>query len=138
MVAAATEQNVGDLEKKKAQDLKDLGNKEYKSGSYLKAAGLYTKAIKADPNNHVLYSNRCAALLQLSKITKALADAEMAIKINPTWGKVRACRIRSARCCQFVAPRRNVVWRGYAHEALRRCPPLFQYSDVPRLALSGR
>ena len=71
-----------------ALKLKELGNKEYKCGAYLKAAGLYTKAIKKDPNNHVLYSNRCAALLQLSKISKALADAKMAIKIMPTWGKV--------------------------------------------------
>ena len=68
--------------------LKELGNKEFKSGAWLKAAGLYSKAIKLDSNNHVLYSNRCAALLQLSKLTKALADAEMVIKIKPTWGKV--------------------------------------------------
>ena len=71
-----------------ALEFKELGNKEFKSGSYLKAAGLYSKAIKADPSNHVLYSNRCAALLQLSKVTKALADAETAISLKPTWGKV--------------------------------------------------
>ena len=90
----------------RAQELKDLGNKEYKAGAYLKAAGLYTKAIKADPTNHVLYSNRCAALLQLSKITKALADAEMAIKINPTWGKVRL-RAAARRARASGRPRRG-------------------------------
>ncbi len=35
--------------------LKDQGNEEFKKGGYLKAAALYTKAIKEDPSNHVLY-----------------------------------------------------------------------------------
>ena len=33
-------------------------------------------------------SNRSAAFLNLSKVTKALADAEMTIKLKPTWEKV--------------------------------------------------
>lgn len=37
--------------------LKDQGNAMFKEGSYLQAAAAYTKAIKADPQNHVLY--RC-------------------------------------------------------------------------------
>lgn len=36
---------------------KDQGNQEYKLGNWLKAAGLYTKAIKEDSGNGVLY--RC-------------------------------------------------------------------------------
>lgn len=36
---------------------KDQGNQEYKLGNFLKAAGLYTKAIKEDAGNGVLY--RC-------------------------------------------------------------------------------
>ena len=35
--------------------LKDQGNSEFKSGNFLKAAALYTKAIKAEPSNSVLY-----------------------------------------------------------------------------------
>lgn len=35
--------------------LKDQGNALYKEGSYLQAAAAYTKAIKQDPQNHVLY-----------------------------------------------------------------------------------
>ena len=34
---------------------KDLGNEEYKSGNWLKAAAMYTKGIKEDPDNAVLY-----------------------------------------------------------------------------------
>ncbi|KAL8162703.1 hypothetical protein V2J09_014192 [Rumex salicifolius] len=67
--------------------LKDQGNEFFKAGSYLKAAALYTQAIKKDPDNPTLYSNRAAAFLHLVKLTKALADAEMAIKLNQTWEK---------------------------------------------------
>lgn len=35
----------------------------------------------------VACSNRSAALLQLSKVTKALADAEECIRLRPDWDK---------------------------------------------------
>lgn len=35
--------------------LKDQGNDFFKAGNYLKAAALYTQAIKQDPSNHTLY-----------------------------------------------------------------------------------
>ncbi|KAF7806891.1 stress-induced-phosphoprotein 1-like [Senna tora] len=67
--------------------LKDQGNEFFKSGKYLKAAAIYTQAIKQDPSNPTLYSNRAAALLQLDKLNKALDDAEMTIKLKPEWEK---------------------------------------------------
>uniref|UniRef100_K3Z8A0 Uncharacterized protein n=1 Tax=Setaria italica TaxID=4555 RepID=K3Z8A0_SETIT len=67
--------------------LKDQGNEQFKSGSYLKAAALYTQAIKLDPDNATLYSNRAAAFLQLVKLSKALADAETTVKLKPEWEK---------------------------------------------------
>ncbi|CAI7895093.1 unnamed protein product, partial [Closterium sp. NIES-53] len=67
--------------------LKERGNAEFKARNFLKAAALYTQAIKEAPDNHALYSNRSAAFLQLSKLTKALADAEAAIRLNPAWEK---------------------------------------------------
>ncbi|CAI5537666.1 unnamed protein product [Closterium sp. Naga37s-1] len=67
--------------------LKDRGNAEFKAKNFLKAAALYTQAIKDAPDSHALYSNRSAAFLQLSKLTKALADAEAAIRLNPAWEK---------------------------------------------------
>lgn len=67
--------------------LKDKGNELFKAGNYLKAAVLYTQAIKQDPSNHTLYSNRAAAFLNLAKLSKALADAEMTISLNPQWEK---------------------------------------------------
>lgn len=38
-----------------AEDLKQEGNVHFKNGNFLKAAGLYTRAIKADPENVLLY-----------------------------------------------------------------------------------
>ncbi|KAI4317886.1 hypothetical protein L6164_025716 [Bauhinia variegata] len=35
--------------------LKDQGNEFFKAGKYLKAAALYTQAIKQDPSNPTLY-----------------------------------------------------------------------------------
>ncbi|KAK4587408.1 hypothetical protein RGQ29_024210 [Quercus rubra] len=67
--------------------LKDKGNEFFKAGNYLKAAALYTQAIKLDPSNPTLYSNRAAAFLQLVKLNKALADAETTIKLKPQWEK---------------------------------------------------
>ncbi|KAL6623462.1 hypothetical protein ACP70R_033341 [Stipagrostis hirtigluma subsp. patula] len=70
-----------------AAKLKDQGNEQFKSGNYLKAAALYTQAIKLDPDNATLYSNRAAAFLQLVKLSKALADAETTINLKPQWEK---------------------------------------------------
>ena len=35
--------------------LKEQGNAEYRGGHFLKAAALFTRAIKEDPGNAVLY-----------------------------------------------------------------------------------
>ncbi|KAI3842110.1 hypothetical protein MKX03_029616 [Papaver bracteatum] len=67
--------------------LKDQGNEFFKAGNYLKAAAIYTQAIKKDPSNATLYSNRAAAFLHLVKLSKALADAETTITLNPQWDK---------------------------------------------------
>merc|ERR1719261_106029 len=66
---------------------KEEGNGHFKGGEFLKAAAAYTKAIKAEPNNHVYYSNRSQAFLKLSKITKAIEDADKCISLAPDFVK---------------------------------------------------
>eukprot|EP00802_Teleaulax_amphioxeia_P014695 Tamp_14768.p1 GENE.Tamp_14768~~Tamp_14768.p1 ORF type:complete len:361 (-),score=113.91 Tamp_14768:91-1173(-) len=63
------------------------GNMHFASADYVKAVAAYNKAIKADPNNGVLYSNRAAAFIHLEKETKAIKDAEKAIELKPDWAK---------------------------------------------------
>eukprot|EP00282_Hemiselmis_andersenii_P024357 CAMPEP_0172011150 /NCGR_PEP_ID=MMETSP1041-20130122/8128_1 /TAXON_ID=464988 /ORGANISM="Hemiselmis andersenii, Strain CCMP439" /LENGTH=298 /DNA_ID=CAMNT_0012665595 /DNA_START=61 /DNA_END=953 /DNA_ORIENTATION=- len=66
---------------------KNEGNRFFSSGDFVKAVAAYNKAIKADPSNAVLYSNRAAAFIQLGKETKAIKDAEQAIELKPDWAK---------------------------------------------------
>ncbi|KAI8464222.1 MAG: hypothetical protein J3K34DRAFT_526386 [Monoraphidium minutum] len=65
-------------------ELREQGNAAFRSGDYLRAAAAYTKAIKAEPDSAVLYSNRSLALMKLNKLTKALADAERATQLDPS------------------------------------------------------
>lgn len=74
-------------ESNKDVSLKDQGNEYFKAGNYLKAAALYTQAIKKDPSNPTLYSNRAAAFLNLVKLQKALSDADTTISLNSSWEK---------------------------------------------------
>lgn len=46
---------MGESEVKAETTLKDQGNEFFKAGNYLKAAALYTQAIKKDPSNGTLY-----------------------------------------------------------------------------------
>lgn len=50
------------------ESLKDKGNEQFKAGNYLKAAALYTQAIKQDPQNPTLY--RYFAHLQSSPFSQ--------------------------------------------------------------------
>jgi tetratricopeptide (TPR) repeat protein len=45
------QQNTGQM----AAELKEQGNTLFKEGDFLKAAAAYTKAIKQEPQSHVLY-----------------------------------------------------------------------------------
>jgi stress-induced-phosphoprotein 1 len=67
---------------------KDEGNAAFKLGKWGLAIKCYTSGIREDPNNHLLYSNRCAAWLKMSKDHKALEDAEKCIQLQPLWAKV--------------------------------------------------
>ncbi|TXG72117.1 hypothetical protein EZV62_000696 [Acer yangbiense] len=79
--------------------LKDKGNEFFKAGNYLKAAALYTQAIKQDPSNPTLYSNRAAAFLNLVKLNKALADAETTITLNPPGYFRKGCILEAMERC---------------------------------------
>lgn len=67
--------------------MKDKGNAALSAGNFDEAIKYYTDAIKLDPQNHVLYSNRSAAHAKASNYEQALQDAEETIKIKPDWGK---------------------------------------------------
>ncbi|KAH8360311.1 hypothetical protein KR200_001481 [Drosophila serrata] len=57
------------------------------SGDFATAVLLYTDALQLDPGNHILYSNRSAALLKQGQFTAALQDATQARDLCPQWPK---------------------------------------------------
>ena len=63
-------------------------NQACQSGDFEKAVGLYGEAIALDPCNHILFSNRSAALVKLGHFARALQDASRAVELNAKWPKV--------------------------------------------------
>ena len=59
----------GQGERTEAEEAKQEGNKAYAAGNFALAAEHFTLAVNLDPNNHVYYGNRSAALLDMARRT---------------------------------------------------------------------
>lgn len=75
-----------------AEEAKAAGNAAFKAKNYSEAVAHFSAAIAADPNNHVLYSNRSAANAALEDYKAALLDANKCIDIKPDWAKGQSRR----------------------------------------------
>jgi len=75
--------------KKKPRQIskKNAGNRSFAQGKYDEAVHYYSEAIEIFPDNHVLYSNRSAAYMQLKNWDKALEDAEKCIQLDSDFPK---------------------------------------------------
>jgi len=71
----------------KAEEEKEKGNNLFKKGDFPEALKHYKEAIKRDPNNAKLYSNRAACYQKLAAFKLALEDCDMCIKLDPTFVK---------------------------------------------------
>ncbi len=69
-------------------------NAACQAGDFATAVRLYSEAIELDPRNHILYSNRSAALIKLGQFGRALQDAAKAKQLNGAWPKVGEKRER--------------------------------------------
>ncbi|XP_026326078.1 hsp70-Hsp90 organizing protein 1-like isoform X2 [Hyposmocoma kahamanoa] len=69
------------------EELKNKGNECVKNDKYIEAVLHYTQAIKMDPNNYVLYSNRSFAFLKLDQHYLSLQDANETVRLQPQWAK---------------------------------------------------
>lgn len=74
------------------EELKVKGNECVKDGKYIEAVLHYTQAIKMDPNNYLLYSNRSFAFLKLDQHYLSLQDANETVRLQPQWAKVSLIR----------------------------------------------
>ncbi|CAN6273659.1 unnamed protein product [Urochloa humidicola] len=70
-----------------ADEAKAKGNAAFSAGRFEEAARHFSDAIGLAPGNHVLYSNRSAALASLHRYSEALADAEKTVELKPDWAK---------------------------------------------------
>ena len=71
------------------QELKEKGNECVRNKKYEESIFHYTHAIKLDPKNYSLYSNRSLAFLKLHHLYYAMLDAKETIRLKPDWAKVR-------------------------------------------------
>ncbi|KAK7306006.1 hypothetical protein VNO77_43920 [Canavalia gladiata] len=65
------------------EQLKIMGNEDYKNGRFAEALALYDAAIAIDPNKASYRSNRSAALAALGRLLEAAFECREAIRIEP-------------------------------------------------------
>ncbi|KAK9070592.1 hypothetical protein SSX86_010994 [Deinandra increscens subsp. villosa] len=67
------------------EDLKKLGNQEYKKGHFREALSFYDRAIALSPANAAYHCNRAAALMCLKRLTEAVKECDEAIKLDSAY-----------------------------------------------------
>eukprot|EP00124_Ichthyophonus_hoferi_P005018 Ihof_evm1s642 gene=Ihof_evmTU1s642 len=83
----------------KSAEEKVKGNAFFKENKYPEAIGAYSEAIKRDPTDHVLYSNRAAAYMKLGEFPTAIKDCDKCIEMAPSFVKGYT---RKANCQLFL------------------------------------
>ncbi|CAI9088788.1 OLC1v1023215C1 [Oldenlandia corymbosa var. corymbosa] len=69
------------------EELKQLGNDNFKRGNYREALKLYDRAIAISPSNAPYHYNRAAALIGLKRFGEAVRECEEAIRLDPRYLK---------------------------------------------------
>jgi stress-induced-phosphoprotein 1 len=77
------------IDKDKSGEAREEGNTLFKNGDFVGAVKAYTESIKRDPADARGYNNRAAAYTKLAALPEALKDAEEAIKVDPSFGKLK-------------------------------------------------
>ena len=85
---------------------KQKGNEFFKKGDFGNAVKYYTEAIKRNPSDSKIYSNRAACYTKLMSFDLALADCESSIKIDPTFVKAY---LRKAKVLQGMGRHSKVI-----------------------------
>ncbi|KAG9446595.1 hypothetical protein H6P81_012723 [Aristolochia fimbriata] len=68
-------------------EVKRIGNEQYKRGNFADALGLYDRAIAMSPDSAACRSNRAAALIGLGRLTEAVRECEEALQLDPAFAR---------------------------------------------------
>ncbi|OAY72121.1 Inactive TPR repeat-containing thioredoxin TTL3 [Ananas comosus] len=72
------------------EELKEVGNEEYKQGRFAEALALYDRAIVMDPLKAAYWSNKAAALTALGRLLEAVAECREALRIDPCYHRAHS------------------------------------------------
>jgi DnaJ family protein C protein 7 len=89
------------------EEVKKVGNEQYKKGNFAEALSLYDRAILLAPGHAPYHSNRAAALTALSRLPEAVRECEYAIKLNSLY--LRAHQRLASLCLRYI--------QGYVNSA---------------------
>nr|XP_010937481.1 inactive TPR repeat-containing thioredoxin TTL3 [Elaeis guineensis] len=67
------------------EELKEMGNEEYKKGRFAEALSLYDQAIVMNPEVASYWSNKAAALMGLGRLFEAVDECKEAVRIEPSY-----------------------------------------------------
>lgn len=75
------------LDKDKSEEHKGLGNEHFKAGKWIAAIDEYSEALKRDPSNYKVYSNRAACYTKLMDWQRGMDDCEACLAMDPLFVK---------------------------------------------------
>ncbi|KAI3466052.1 hypothetical protein Pfo_022715 [Paulownia fortunei] len=87
MVGGEPGKRMGVCSSNDPEELKRMGNDNYKNGHFAEALTLYEKAIAISPSNAAYHFNRAAALIGLRRLVEAVRECEEAIRLDPGYAR---------------------------------------------------
>lgn len=123
------------------QVLQQMGNTAFRKNDHEEAIRCFDEAIlqcsrgngPAESLLVALYSNRSAVLCAIHRYEEALADADLAVKLNPTWSRGHS---RRGNALHAMA-KKGTATKDAAREAYERALQLDPENSIVRRALDG-